>query len=132
MLRGLFGIAFIVLFDNFNRPCFDREIHTGAIEHGEQLKRSSERKGGRTESPVSPAQPLVPSKDGSAQGIVNEDGDNDKERRCKRKTAAETEELVNHRKPSGSQAKSQSMVGQAAHDSQAAMWAGHFPGGLGA
>jgi hypothetical protein len=117
MLRGFLGIAFIVLFDDFNRPCFDREIHTWAIEHGKQLKRSSERKGRRTESPVSPSQPLVPSEDGAAQVIVNKDGDNDKERRCKRKTAAEIEKLENHRKPSGSQSEISVRVGQTAHDS---------------
>jgi hypothetical protein len=104
MLRRFLGIDFIVFLDDFNRPCFDRKIHTRAIEHGDQLKRSSEREGGGAESPIFPAPPLVASEDSTAQVIVNEDGDNDEKRRRKRKTAAEIEKLENHRNPSGLQA----------------------------
>jgi len=108
MLRRFLGTAFIVFLDDFNRPCFDRKIHTWAKEHGDQLKRSSEREGGGAESPIFPAQPLVAPEDGTAQVIVNEDGDNDEKRRRKYKTAAEIEKLENHRNPSGPEAKFQS------------------------
>lgn len=108
MLRRFLGIAFVVFLDDFNQPCLDRKFDTRAIERGYQLKRSSKREGGRAESRIFPAQPLVTSEDGTAQEIVNEDGDNGEKRRRKRKIAAEIEKMDTHRNPSGPRAKFQS------------------------
>jgi hypothetical protein len=107
---GIFGIAVIVFLDDLDGARLDGELHTWPIEHGDELKRSSERERGWAKAGIFAAQPPVAPEDGAAQEIVNEDGGNGEKWRRKGKTSAEIEEMETHRYPSEAQAKFQSEI----------------------